>query len=128
MKNESFQRYRQRTLLQVFCFAQGEAQSTNHACTPALSSTPAAGRQHPQHPSVCRWLTTDTIASYWMHARKAIRVRSAPSSKVADVMLSRNGYTVPYQFVGTHGGIEHRELKGYVMFQCLGCVLVRIAG
>jgi hypothetical protein len=47
-------------------------------------------------------VTTENVASYWMHAKQAIRVWSALDSEIVDCMLSRNGYSVPYQFMGTH--------------------------
>jgi hypothetical protein len=56
-------------------------------------------------------VTTENVASYWMHAKKAIRVWSALDSEVVEVMLSRNGNTVPYRCKGTHGRIVHRELR-----------------
>jgi hypothetical protein len=41
-------------------------------------------------------VTTEHAASYWMHAEKTVRVWSAlDSDVVVDVILSRNGYSVP---------------------------------
>ena len=57
-------------------------------------------------------VSIEHVAAYWMHAKKAIRVWSALDSEIVELWLSRNGYKEPYQFMGTHGGIVHRELRG----------------
>jgi hypothetical protein len=57
-------------------------------------------------------VTVENVASYWRHAKKAIQVWSARDSEVVNVWLSRNNYKEAYQFMGTHGGIVHKELRG----------------
>lgn len=51
------------------------------------------------------------VKAYWMHALKAIRVWSSREHESHSFMLSRNNYSQPYTFYGTHGGIVQRELR-----------------
>lgn len=57
-------------------------------------------------------VTAANVKSYWQHALKAIRVWASRDDESHTFTLSRNNYTKPYTFKGTHGGIVQKELRG----------------
>lgn len=52
------------------------------------------------------------VKAYWAHATKAIKVWASLGDAVIAVKLSKNGYTDPYFFKGTHGGWVPKLLRG----------------
>lgn len=56
-------------------------------------------------------VTAQNVKAYWQHALKAIRVWASREDESHSFTLSRNRYTKPYTFKGTHGGIVQRELR-----------------
>lgn len=57
-------------------------------------------------------LTAENVWAYWEHAKKAIQVWSSLGGEMHEIWLSRNNYTEPYYFKGTHGGLVPKLLRG----------------
>ncbi len=57
-------------------------------------------------------LTNANVKAYWEHAKKAITVWASLGDEVVEIWLSRNNYTAPYCFRGTHGNWVPKLLRG----------------
>lgn len=56
-------------------------------------------------------VSVENVKAYWQHALKAVRVWSSCEYESHTFDLSRNNYTKPYTFYGTHGGFVQKELR-----------------